>query len=240
MISSATELLRRLDTTGLIACDATERGATIDATEVGHTEVGGGCAPRRAADIDWSRGHLAERVPALRKAAQSVDFREEVGSMHVPREPGPSELGVDGRAEEALALASAVPFGGRPRATAGDLVLTRLTMRLMLRSVSRPAGGGLIGLNGDADRLQYLANGEAARSSSSLAPKKGTVGDVAGEGVENEMRRPTTVAASGGRPCSRCRVVALVGVGTMSIGAVPGASEISSTAVAAAMTAAVD
>ena len=48
--------------------------------------------------------------------------------------------------------------GGARFAAAVDI---RLTIRLMLRSVSRLAGGGLIAENGEAERRQHLPNGEA-------------------------------------------------------------------------------
>lgn len=54
--------------------------------------------------------------------------------------------------------------GGARFAAAVDI---RLTIRLMLRSVSKLAGGGLIAENGEAERRQHLPNGEDARSWSS-------------------------------------------------------------------------
>ena len=48
--------------------------------------------------------------------------------------------------------------GGARFAAAVDI---RLTIRLMLRRVSRLAGGGLIAENGEAERRQHLPNGEA-------------------------------------------------------------------------------
>ena len=65
-----------------------------------------------------------------------------------------SEL--DGRTDAAV---------DRPRLRDGAGERARFTIKFILRRVSEDAGDALMALNGEAERLQHVPNGEAARSS---------------------------------------------------------------------------
>ena len=108
---------------------------------------------------------------------------------------------------------------GRPREDGRAVAGARFTMRLMLRRVSSAEAGGLIAENGEADR-RHLPNGEGERTPSGLAASSFEIEiKPVGEGVENEMRRPTLpIVSRAGRKVS-CFVESaptLVGVGATS------------------------
>ena len=182
------------------SCDGDgDAPAAAAACRVSNAEVAAlGSLSRGGAD-----GDVATRGVGICAAADAGRAAAGAGLADAER-PVPREL------DERPAPAAAER--GRPRPAAEG---ARFTIRLMLRRASREAGGGLIGLNGETERLQHL-NGDEERG---LSPS-GEMNRV-GEGVENEMRRPSgstgrAESREGSRPT-------FVGVGVISSGRASGA-----------------